>query len=289
MPGAPALRLERSDDPVAFERSAGAFLADREAENNLPLGLISGLKAGRRFGPRRPYFAVVRDGTEVVGAAMRTPPHNLILAAGTDPGAVPLIVDDASRRMPDTPGIVGPNEIASRAVALWAERTGAHPRLAMAQRIYRLARVIPPRPAPGAPRPVRTDDRPTLVRWLQAFVIEATPGADDSREAAEDAADRWIGAAALWLWVDAEPVAMAGASGPTPHGIRIGAVYTPPDRRRRGYASALVAALSQAQLDRGRAYCFLYTDLANPTSNKIYQEIGYEPVCDSAEYRFAPD
>jgi predicted GNAT family acetyltransferase len=79
---------------------------------------------------------------------------------------------------------------------------------------------------------------------------------------------------------------MAGASGPTRHGIRVGAVYTPPAMRRRGYASALVAALSQEQLDAGKKFCFLYTDLANPTSNKIYQDIGYEPVCDVDEYNF---
>ena len=63
-------------------------------------------------------------------------------------------------------------------------------------------------------------------------------------------------------------------------------MYTPPERRRRGYASALVAALSQEQLDAGKEFCFLYTDLANPTSNKIYQDIGYEPVADVDEYRF---
>lgn len=83
---------------------------------------------------------------------------------------------------------------------------------------------------------------------------------------------------------------MAGAGGRTPNGIRISAVYTPPDLRCRGYASALTAAVSQDQLNRGRRFCFLFTDLANPTSNKIYQEIGYRPVCDYDLYRFgAPD
>ena len=79
---------------------------------------------------------------------------------------------------------------------------------------------------------------------------------------------------------------MAGASGRTPNGIRVGAVYTPPEKRRRGYASALVAALSQEQLDGGKKFCFLYTELANATSNKIYQQVGYEPVSDVDEYGF---
>ena len=77
-----------------------------------------------------------------------------------------------------------------------------------------------------------------------------------------------------------------GFGGPTPNGIRIGPVYTPPELRGRGYASALTAQVSQLQLDRGRRFCFLYTDLANPTSNAIYMRIGYERVCDSRELAF---
>jgi predicted GNAT family acetyltransferase len=68
--------------------------------------------------------------------------------------------------------------------------------------------------------------------------------------------------------------------------MRIGPVYTPPDYRGRGYASACTAALSQQMLYAGYQYCFLYTDLSNPTSNRIYQNIGYELVCDIDSYRF---
>jgi hypothetical protein len=81
-------------------------------------------------------------------------------------------------------------------------------------------------------------------------------------------------------------VSLAGWGGPTPNGIRIGPVYTPPEHRRRGYGSAVTAAASERNLDRGCRFCFLYTDLANPTSNRIYMDLGYEPVGDSAEYRF---
>jgi hypothetical protein len=63
-------------------------------------------------------------------------------------------------------------------------------------------------------------------------------------------------------------------------------VYTPPEARGRGYASNLVAQVAQAQLDAGRRFVFLFTDLANPTANRIYQEIGFEPVIDIDEYVF---
>ena len=89
------------------------------------------------------------------------------------------------------------------------------------------------------------------------------------------------------LWEDeGEPVSATGFGSPTPNGSRIGPVYTPPERRGHGYASVLVAEVSQAQLDAGKRFCFLYTDLANPTSNKIYVDLGYERVCDSVELDF---
>jgi predicted GNAT family acetyltransferase len=89
-----------------------------------------------------------------------------------------------------------------------------------------------------------------------------------------------------WLWEDGEPVSLASCSAPTPTGIRIGPVYTPPERRGRGYATALVAELSRRLLAEGHRACYLYADLANPTSNAIYERIGYRRVADSAEISF---
>ena len=83
-------------------------------------------------------------------------------------------------------------------------------------------------------------------------------------------------------------MSLTGVGGLTPHGIRVGPVYTPPELRGRGYASNLVAAASQAALDDGRRALFLFTDLANPTSNRIYQAIGYEPVRDVDEWSLDP-
>ncbi|GAC1375090.1 MAG: hypothetical protein NVSMB32_18100 [Actinomycetota bacterium] len=90
----------------------------------------------------------------------------------------------------------------------------------------------------------------------------------------------------MYLWDNAGPVSMAATGGPTPHGGRVYAVYTPPEHRGRGYASACVAAVSQHMLNRGLRYCFLFTDLANPIANHIYQEIGYRPVAPFDWYRF---
>jgi len=78
---------------------------------------------------------------------------------------------------------------------------------------------------------------------------------------------------------------MAAISDPVAGAVRIGPVYTPPEQRRHGYASALVAQLSQGARSAGNR-CLLYTDLANPTSNAIYRAIGYRPVTEVLRYRF---
>jgi uncharacterized protein len=284
VPGASALRLERPGDPAEFEKIAGAFLAAREAENNLVLGLTSGLKAGRSWGPT--YFGAVRDGNEVVGVAMRAGLY-LIVTAGTTDEALKILIDDAVRATSDAPGIVGPTQLARRAVEIWTSRTRQSSYIQMHERIYRLRKVIPARPTSGRMRPARPTDLDLIGDWFHAFGVEAQPHLATTREDARANAERYIASGGLRVWEDAgDTVSMAGASGPTPNGIRVGAVYTPPASRRRGYASALVAALSQEQLDGGKKFCFLYTDLANPTSNKIYQDIGYEPVGDVDEWHF---
>jgi len=219
---------------------------------------------------------------------LRTPPYNPVLSEVVDVAAVDVLVD-ALRDEP-YPGVIGPKEVAARFAAQWHRRTGATVRLVMEERIFALDRVTPPpRPAAGGWRTARPDDRELVARWAVAFVAEAgvpdQPPLDDPLATA----DRWIAGISrqLYLWEDGgRPVSIVGAGGETPNGIRIGPVYTPPDQRGHGYATSLTAAASQDQLDRGRRFCFLFTDLANPTSNRIYQQIGYRPVTDVDMYRF---
>jgi len=129
--------------------------------------------------------------------------------------------------------------------------------------------------------------RNLIVEWLVAFVDEAFAG-EELFDAGE-AAGRWIAGhgRTMWLWVDeGRVVSMSEVSGRTPNGVRIGPVYTPTEDRNRGYASNLVAEAAQGELDDGRQFVFLFTDLANPTSNHIYQAIGFEPVSDVDRHVF---
>jgi predicted GNAT family acetyltransferase len=199
-----------------------------------------------------------------------------------------LLVDDVVKTARDLRGVGAEVSAAGAFAERWNARTGALVRRQMAERIFRLDRIVPPRPVSGSMRQVEPGDRALIASWLAAFALEALEERSDV-ESAGRAADRWIAARGrrMYLWVvEGGPTSLVGVSGETPHGIRVAPVYMPPELRRRGYASALTAAVSQAQLDSGRRSCFLFTDLANPTSNKIYQAIGYEPVCDVDDLRF---
>jgi uncharacterized protein len=157
----------------------------------------------------------------------------------------------------------------------------------MAQGIYAAHRVRPSAHVAGSAREAELRDRALALAWFGAFQEEAmheeTPHGD-----VEENVDRRLAGGGLAVWeVDSVVVSLCGYGGRTPHGTRIGPVYTPPELRGNGYASALTAAVTQQLLDGGREYCFLYTDLANATSNSIYSKIGYELVCESADYAFA--
>jgi hypothetical protein len=280
------MELRRFSEVGDFLDVAGDFLAAREAEHNLIFGICSNLRVTPTMFGGPPYLAAVINGGRVVAAALRTPPHRLILSEIDDVAAIRLLVEDA--RSPDLSGVLGPREHARTFVEAWTAGDGRPARLAISERIYRLTTVTPPRPVPGAVRVATHGDRDLVVAWTEGFMRDAFGDADPAEVTAT--ADRWLSGRerTLHLWVDGEPTSLAGVGGPTPNGIRIGPVYTPPAARRRGYASALVAAVSQAELDAGRRFCFLFTDLANPTSNHIYQDIGYEPVRDVDGYAFDP-
>ena len=283
-------RFRRIED---FYRRAERFLLAREAEHNLILGLCGpGRWQPARF-DQQPYLAVVEQHGAVVAAAMMTPPFNLIISELATLEALPLIAQDVYQLHGTLPGVLAPSAAAQQFAACWQTLSGQPYRLRMAQRIYQLTAVTPAHGVPGHLRRAGIAERDLLVAWSVDFYREADQQTDAQR--AHSLAERNVEArlntdpGGYYLWVDGAPLSLAGCNGPTPNGIRIGPVYTPPEQRSHGYASATVAALSQLLLERGFRYCFLFTDLSNPTSNKIYQAIGYQPVCDVDEYAFGAE
>ncbi len=277
------LRLTRHDDIDDFEAHALDFLSAREAEHNLFLGICSQIRAGHYADP---YLVSVVDGERIVAAAFRTPPFPLGLSQIDASGAVDLIAEHAHESFGTLPGFHGPRVEAGIFAELWSQLSGQRAELKMEQRIYEATQVRAPENVPGTFRAADENDRTTLIGFLEGFTA-------DTGAPAMSTGNDWVdlrlvqdSRAGVWLWEDVDRiVSMAGYSGLTPNGIRVNAVYTPPELRGRGYASACVAALTKKLLER-RRYCFLYTDLSNPTSNSIYQRIGYRPISDIDEYRF---
>jgi uncharacterized protein len=282
------MRIERHDDPAQFFALVAPFLERREAQHNLQLGFRPRLEANRHaFGASDPLlYAVLDDGGNVTAVATQTPPFGLVLSEVDDPAIVDALADRLAADGAELPTANGPVAAARAFAERWARLTGAMPSVQTEERIYEADAVVHPDGVVGALRRYSAADRPLVIDWMRAFFDEAMPGSPDAQ--VEQFVDgRAAGAGSIVLWQDdGRPVSLAGHAGETPNGSRVGPVYTPPELRGRGYASALTAALTAQLLER-RRFCFLYTDLANPTSNSIYQRIGYRPVTDVTVWRFA--
>jgi len=280
-------RLEEHADASAFLAAAAPVLEADEPRHNLMFAICSMLVDSPDVYREAHLWTIVAD-DEVVGAALMTPPFNLVVARPVAADALPFAARALHERGAELPGVTGALPEADVFAAAWAKLDGLQPRVRMRQGIYAARSTRTPAGAPGVPRPARLDDRDVIVRWLHAFQHEALE-AETPHTDLEAMVDRRLAGttAGFVVWEDdSRPVSLCGFGGRTPHGIRIGPVYTPPELRRRGYAGALTAHVTQQQLEAGRDYCFLYTDLANPTSNRIYMNVGYERVCDSVDYAF---
>ncbi|SRR6266545_6147634 len=272
---------------AAFLAKAQTFLERREALNNLALGISMRAAEAPAPPPQPIYFATVEERSDIAVAAVMSLPHALVLSSErADVGpALELLGRDLRAGGWSVPGVLGAPPLAGAFAQYWSAATGEPYHVFMNQRIYMLTQVQHPAYPPGEFVLATQQHVELIARWIMAFDAEAlTAGAWDE---ALMTAHRKVRDQDMYLWVvDGQPVTMAGRARPTARGICINAVYTPPELRRKGYASACVAALSQRLLEQGWQFCMLYTDLSNPTSNSIYQKIGYQPIGDSIMYQF---
>jgi uncharacterized protein len=270
-------------NPHDYWDCVGSLLVERQAENCLAIGIAQTLLDHPERYPKYHLFAV-READQIVGAGWMTPPHPLGLT-DLPAASIALIVEHASSLEDPVSAVVAPKATAIAFEHAWLEARGCSVASRIAQRIFQLTSVVEPPKVEGSFRRATEADRSILEAWHHAFLVDC--GLGDGTGASK-ACELGLQTGSRYVWqVGEEIVAMVGFGGETPSGIRISWVYTPPAKRRHGYATALVAAMSQKLLDEGRKFCFLYTDLANPTSNGIYQKIGYQPVCDSMHITFA--
>jgi uncharacterized protein len=273
------VRLYRFNTIDKFWDETQTYLLRHEAENNVLLGIVHTLLHNPERYPDPPYLAMVEIDGEVVVTAICTPPHKLLLSKASDLESLTLVARDLQRE--PLPGVTGLVPEVETFLQEWQGLTGQSYRLLKAMRIHQLTALKPLIAANGHLRLITEMDRALLLKWLPAFDAEISL---EIMEDVERIVTNLLKNQNTYLWEDNAPVSLAAGRQFSGTASRINLVYTPPAYRRNGYASTCVAALSQKLLDEGCERCFLLTDLANPTSNHIYQEIGYVPVCDWHEY-----
>ncbi|MGL4881983.1 MAG: GNAT family N-acetyltransferase [Waterburya sp.] len=234
---------------------------------------------------KSPYLAIVENQQEIAATAIQTPPRPLILSQSTDLEAVKLLARHLASHNQSLPGVMASKPEAIIFARTWQSLTGQSFQLKVALQVHQLGKetVQPITKASGNLRLVTESDRNLLVNWGKAFEQEAL--GDDSPESEYQSwFDKHLKNKSLYVWQDQVVVSMAAFGGATPNGIRVNAVYTPPEYRGKGYATSCVATVSQYLLTQGYRYCFLFTDLANPTSNHIYHQIGYRPIRELSQF-----
>jgi GNAT superfamily N-acetyltransferase len=264
-----------TSDPAAFEQTVFAFLQQDPVLNNLIMTVVHERTTGRMRDPEPSYFVSVHD-PDVVGVAMRTPGRYVYLGALRDDLAVP-VADAFAGVLPELAGIAGSPAAVNRFGARWCEHRGGTATEVRGTRLHKLIALTPLEADAGRPRLMTAGDVDLVAAWgKDGFAEELGVG---HREWAEGHLDH----RSMWIWeADGEPVSMVGFHQPVFGVSRVGPVYTPPERRRHGYAGALTSHVTAMILANGNQAC-LFTDLANPTSNKIYHQAGYRPVADFVE------
>jgi GNAT superfamily N-acetyltransferase len=299
----PALTLSFFDDPAAFLTEAADHLVADPVLNTVLATIAERAAADDAAGippdPAAPYrwWVVVRERGEVVGVAMRTAPfepYPLFLLPMPEDGARALARALHDRGEP-VGGVNGARPAVDACAAELAVLTGGRVAGGLHTRLHRLERVARPAPARGSLRPAAADEVGLVVDWFNAFSAAADeqagrpPGSMHRVAVTREDMERRVAREQVWLWLDEAgvPVHLSAMHPPSFGAARIAPVYTPPEHRGHGYAGNTVAALSQRILDAGAVPC-LYTDQANPASNRLYAALGYRPVVDMVDLLVVP-
>ncbi|RWS41765.1 GNAT family N-acetyltransferase [Bacillus mycoides] len=268
------IQLHVYEEVLRFKEDAIPFLEENEQENNLILGVLQMVQ--------EPIFmGVAKQEEEIAAVFLQTVEKQIIVA--TSEMAEESIVELAKKLAevyPNVPGLIGNKKIVRKLVEEIAVLENKKTTVAMEQGIYELKQVKKKWNGDGIFREVSSDKLTLIEQWIYQFCEDVK--LPTTKEEAKQTAHTLITNRRLFgLEVDGKLVAVAAKTRPTTNNITVNFVYTPKEARKKGYASSCVAALSQRMLDEGYKTTTLYTDLANPTSNKIYQEIGYEKIMES--------
>jgi uncharacterized protein len=241
------------------------------------------------YGMGQPWFMVVTNEGQVCGAAMRTPPHNVLMAHFN--GNKQETTDELCKAIfeldPHIPGVNGEKEITDMFNHKWCKKANVGIKHSLGLQVYKLEQVTNLHLSPGRLRPAGTADIELVIDWTMAFhrdIHEETVH-DQNPAIFNERIKKRIEAGTIFIWENQQPVSLATVVRPTLNGISIGGVYTPKELRGKGYATSCVSEVCKLMLQQYK-FCVLYADLANPTSNAIYKRIGFSGYCQSSQYSF---
>ena len=260
--------LQRHESAEALLATAGHVL---EAAPDVLLYGLAAQMVGRDVAEGT-YLASLHAATGVAGAALRTPGRKLLLTPMAEDGCA-RVAEDVTEVVPSLEGVLAEQATARAFADVWCRRTGQRPRDGFAQRLLVLEALAPPVGVPGALRPAARAESHGLGAWVLAFLSEVE--LDEPRVPPERIAGRRIERGELFVWDHGGARAIAAVVGRSPKAARIGLVYTPPEWRGRGYASALVAALAERLRAEGCPTCSLFTMRDNPLTNRLYERLGF--------------
>lgn len=267
-----------SEDPGFVLRRADEFLSSQPVLHNLILWILHSRMA--QGDPGRYWIAF--HGEKPVGVVVQSPLDYPATLTPMDSRAVMAVVDAIAQAGATLPGVNGDAATAASFAGQWGERCKSAAIPFQGMRLYELLELGEVTRVEGKLRQAASSDRSLMIQWTRAFQNEINEPADDT----ELRVDRQLAAGQLWIWDQhGETTSMAGSRTPVQGVVRLSGVYTPPEKRRHGYAAACVHALSK-HLRAGGYRCILYTDLGNPTSNSIYRRIGYRAAAEALRYRF---
>ncbi len=282
------MKVELYSDIKKYIDDVLHILIENEIQNNL---IISNCLRGIDGADTSKWTmatVIDTDGAPVLIALM-TPQLNMVLyESDNNPnnGALDLLVNEFICNRIRIPGVIAEKSLASRFTDKYSCLCKCNKENVKKMRIYRLDNVNKTLLSSGRLRTATQDDLYFLPYWNIAFSMDCGLGKIEVPNAV-DKVTRLLTDNTLYVWEDCFPVSQAAMGRKTLNGAVVNAVYTPPHYRGKGYATSCVASLSQRLLDSGYKFCSLFTDLANPVSNSIYMQIGYKPVCDYDEYKFA--
>ncbi|MGG2058671.1 GNAT family N-acetyltransferase [Priestia megaterium] len=271
------IQLHRYREVQEFKNQVEPLLSKNEVLHNLALGILHSLHENSK--PN--FMGVILKDSRAALVLLQTHPRQIILSQIQQLTEDELSAAAELLQEIDIPGLVGERQTVLYLSQKLADLKNQEASLKMDQRIYRLDKVKKAADADGVLVKARLEHLPLVTEWIWEFM--GVIGEPVSKEQAAKTGEAFIKAGRLFLWeVNGKYVSIANATRPTAHNITINYVYTPLEERKKGYASSCVSTLSQLMLDEGFQTTSLYTDMTNPTSNKIYMEIGYEHVADSA-------